>query len=178
METPSHPKFVRWALMLGIVVVLNLFFLAARALAIPEPQYEDYCPVNTTQVFTAETCEAEEGTWIATPSDEGIRGASKPIMDGYCDFYQKCQPLFDEARKEYEMYAFVVMVGLGILSLIAGVVPMGSSIVSTGLSYGGVVALIIAAGSYWGEAGNLLRLGMSAVALVALLYIGIRRFRD
>ena len=76
------------------------------------------------------------------------------------------------------MYSFVVAVGLGILSIIAGVIPMGSSIVSSGLSYGGVLALIIAATNYWGEAGNLLKLAISGIALLALLYIGARRFRD
>jgi hypothetical protein len=102
----------------------------------------------------------------------------KPNPAGYCDLFQKCQPLFDEAHKQYAMYSFVVMIGLGILSIIVGVLPIGSSIVSTGLSYGGVLALLVASVGYWGEAGNLLKLGMSFIALVALIYIGVKRFKD
>lgn len=171
----TNPKFVRWAVMLGIVIALNLFFFAARALVLPEPQFEDYCPNRPQPALTEEACVNEEGTWVLTPIDSA---AAQPVPGGYCDYYQKCQPLYDDARKQYQMYAFVVMTGFGILSLVLGVIPMGSSIVSTGLSYGGVLALIVAAAGYWDDAGNLLRLLMSVIALGALIYIGIRRFRD
>lgn len=174
----THPKFVRWAVMLGIVIALNLFFFAARALVIPEPDYEAYCPTRLQPAATEDACVDQGGVWVATPNDASVTAVVKPNPVGYCDLYQTCQPLYEDARQSYEMYAFVVMVGLGILSIVAGVIPMGSSIVSTGLSYGGVLTLVIAAGGYWDEAGNLLRLGMSVVALGALLYIGIRRFRD
>ncbi len=174
----AHPKFVRWALLIGIVIALNLFFLAARSLVLPEPDYNDYCPTTVQPAVTPETCSAQDGVWVPTPEDPRVSAVVKPNPEGYCDLYQKCQPLYDAARSDYDMFTFVIMVGLGVLSLIAGVIPMGSSIVSSGLSYGGVLALIIAAGGYWGEAGNLVKLGMSVVALVALLYIGIRRFKD
>jgi len=56
--------------------------------------------------------------------------------------------------------------------------PIGSSIVSSGLSYGGVLALLIASMQYWSDAGSLLRLGISAVALLILIYVGMRSFKD
>ncbi len=178
MAPTTHPKFVRWAVMLGIVVALNLFFFAARALILPEPNYEDYCPVNLQPAASEEACVAQEGVWVMTPDNTQVTAVVKPSPEGYCDLYQKCQPLYDAAQKEYQMYAFAIMLGLGILSIIVGVLPIGSSIVSTGLSYGGVLALIVAAFGYWDQAGNLLRLLMSVIALGALLYIGIKRFRD
>lgn len=174
----TNPRFVRWALMLGIVVALNLFFLVGRALIIPEPMYDDYCPTRLQPAATEPACVAQDGVWVATPDDSSVTAVVKPNPAGYCDLYQKCQPLYDDAQKTWAMYSFTLMVGAGALALIIGVLPLGSSIVSTGLSYGGVVALIIAATSYWGEAGNLLKLAISATALVALLYIGIRRFKD
>jgi hypothetical protein len=182
-QTPQHPKFVRWAVLIGIVIALNLFFWVGRSLIIPEPKYEDYCPTHLEQIFNEEACVAADGVWMSTaPTPRQETGPSKPLppqaVDGYCDFYQKCQPVYDEEHKQYLMYGFSIMVGLGVLSLIVGVLPIGSSIVSSGLSYGGVLALIIAAIQYWGEAENLLRLAISVIALVALLYIGIRRFRD
>jgi hypothetical protein len=175
---PTHPKFVRWALLIGIVIALNLFFLAARAMILPEPVYDDYCPTRVQPAATEEACNAQDGVWIATPDDASVTAVVKPNPGGYCDLYQKCQPLYDAAHKDYEMYAFVIMVGLGVLSLIVGVLPMGSSIVSSGLSYGGVLALLIASGGYWDNAANLVKLGMSLVALAALIYVGIKRFRD
>ncbi len=174
----NSPKFVRWAVLLGIVISLNLFFFVGRALLLPEPLYDDYCPTTVQPPAEQKTCEANDGVWVETPNDPSVTAVVKPNPGGYCDLYQKCQPVYDEAHKEWAMYSFVIAVGLGILSIIAGVIPMGSSIVSSGLSYGGVLALIIAATSYWSEAGNLLKLLISGVALVALLYIGARRFRD
>ncbi len=174
----THPKFVRWAVMLGIVIALNLFFFAARAMVLPEPVYDEYCPTMVQPAATEDACVKQDGVWVATPEDQRVSAVVKPSPEGYCDLYQKCQPLYDDAMSDYQMYAFVFMIGLGILSLIAGVIPMGSSIVSTGLSYGGVLALIFAAFGYWDQAGNILRLAMSVIALGVLLYIGVRRFKD
>ncbi len=175
METTAQrPKFVRWAVLLGIVIALNLFFVAARSLVVIEPKYEDYCPTTMQPAVTSEACVAQDGVWVTTSG----AAVSKPTAEGYCDLYQKCQPRYDDARKEYEMYAFVFMVAVGVLALIVGVIPLGSSIVSSGLSYGGVIALLIAAGGYWDTAGNLIRLGMSVIALAALLFVGIKRFKD
>lgn len=177
-NAPAHPKFVRWAVMLGIVIVLNLFFLAVRAVVLPEPQFEDYCPTTNQVVDTQETCTAQGGAWNVTPADSSMTTAVKPGPTGWCDVYHTCQPLFDEARTDYALYAFVTLVALGVLSIIVGVLPIGSSIVSSGLSYGGVLALIISATGYWHEATTLIQLLISTVALGALVFIGIRRFKD
>ena len=67
---------------------------------------------------------------------------------------------------------------MGILSIIVGVLPLGSSIVSTGLSYGGVLAFVIAAAQYWHDAATWLQLLISVIALGALIYVGIKRFKD
>lgn len=170
----TTPKFVRWAVLIGIVIALNLVFVVGRSLVLSEPDFTDYCPDRVAPVQTEDSCIAEGGIWVSYVGDETIPAK----VDGYCDFYQTCQPLYDEARDNYELYAFVVLVGLGILSLIVGVLPLGSSIVSSGLSYGGVLALIIAAGGYWNSAGDWLRLLVSVIALGALIYLGLKRFKD
>lgn len=173
------PKFVRWAVLIGIVVVLNLFFFVARSFVIPEPQYNDYCPANVTPALNADACKKQDGVWVDTVDTSSGAPAAKPLAPtGYCDLFQKCQPVYEAAHKQFQIYAFAFMVGVGILSLIVGVLPLGSSIVSSGLSYGGVLAFVVAAVQYWGEADNLIRLAISTIALIALLYIGIRRFRD
>ncbi len=177
-HTPGQPKFVRWALLLGIVVILNIFFNVVLALAYPTPEYNDYCPVQPSVVPTEQAaCDAAGGAWTAyvpAPAPD----ATSPKTTGYCDMYAKCQKPFQAAVDQHALYAFVLMTGLGAIALIAGFMPIGSSIVSSGLSYGGVVALIIGSAQYWGNAGNWIRLAIATVALVALLYIGARRFRD
>lgn len=148
MESTTHPKFVRWALMLGIVIILNIFFSVVVALAYPAPQYSDYC------------------------QPQPVSAPSAPID------YTACQNAYQAANDQHALYAFVIMIGLGVVALIAGFMPIGSSIVSSGLSYGGVLALIIGSIEYWGTAGNWIRLAIATAGLVALLYIGWRRFRD
>jgi hypothetical protein len=92
--------------------------------------------------------------------------------------YTACQNAYQAANDQHALYSFVIMVALGLVALIAGLMPIGSSIVSSGLSYGGVLAFIIASTEYWGTAGNWVKLFISVVALVALIYIGWRKFRD
>jgi hypothetical protein len=139
---------VRFALMLGIIIILNIFFNVIVALAYPAPDYNNYCQVQPMQPTSA-------------PVD-----------------YTACQNSYQAASDQHALYAFVIMVVLGLVSLIVGLMPLGSSIVSSGLSYGGVLAFIIGSASYWGNAGNWVRLFISAVGLIALLYIGWRNFRD
>lgn len=176
-QNTKQPKFVRWALLIGIVVILNIFFSVIIALAYPAPKYDDFCPQSRISPTNAQTCDAEGGVWTAyqpVPAPD----FSEPKVTGYCDMYAKCQPPYQDAREQHALYAFVIMFGLGIIAIVAGFMPIGSSIVSSGLSYGGVLALVIGSAQYWGEAGSWVRLLISAVGLVALLYIGIRRFRD
>ena len=182
METnTNYPKFVRWALMLGIVIILNIFFSVVVALVYQAPKYEDYCPNIQPSVtpVDAATCDAQGGIWNTIPESKlSAADATKPISTGYCDMYAKCQKPFQAANDQHALYAFVIMVSLGIVALLAGFLPIGSSIVSSGLSYGGVLAFIIGSIEYWGSAGNWIRLGISTVGLIALIYIGWRRFRD
>ena len=170
-----QPRFVRWAVMLGIVVLLNVFFVVARGLLFTAPQYSDFCPVSTPLAETSLECTKNGGDWIASaPTPPATK-----TPGGYCDYTQKCQKPFDAAQKNYETESFVLLVGLGILAIIIGAfVPLGSSIVSTGLSYGGVLSFIVASVGYWNDATQLIQLAISALGLAALIYIGIKRFRD
>jgi len=180
--TQQQPKFVRWALMLGIVIILNIFFNVIIAIVYPAPEYDKYCPqVNVTATDTV-SCDAQGGVWnayVPGPSDASGPSVTKPMSPtGYCDMYAKCQKPYQVVSDQHALYAFVLMVGLGIVAFVIGLIPLGSSIVSSGLSYGGVLAFIIASIQYWGSAGNWIRLAISAVGLAVLLYIGWRRFRD
>ncbi|MGH7174990.1 MAG: hypothetical protein ACREGR_01355 [Minisyncoccia bacterium] len=177
---PEHPKFVRWALMLGIIVILNIFFTVLVSLALPTPQMADYCPAassNAPAPIDAQSCSAAGGVWteLGVPPATAT-AASQP--SGYCDLYATCQPIYQKAYDTHALYAFILLIGLGVLALIAGFFPIGSSIVSSGLSYGGVIALVIASAEYWGDAGQWLRLVIALIGLLILLYIGWMRFRD
>lgn len=177
--TPQHPKFVRWALMLGIVIILNIFFNVLVNLALPAPEYNHYCPNYAgPEVTTSLACEAQGGVWNGGTGSIQAQPAKPTAPVGYCDLYAKCQPLYQAASDKHALYAFTFMVGLGVLALIAGIVPIGSSIVSSGLSYGGVAALVVGSIQYWGNAGQWIRFAIALAGLLVLLYIGWKRFKD
>jgi hypothetical protein len=185
------PKFVRWAVMLGIIVALNILFIVIRGLAFPEPQYNDFCPANPAPAPTTQAaCTTAGGAWtgvngpvaqVSEPTkiqNGGTIATAPEIPAGYCDMTVKCNASYQAAENQYQLHGFILLIALGVLAIIIGVLPLGSSIVSTGLSYGGVLAFVIGSAQYWGNAGNWLRLGISVIALGALIYIGLKRFRD
>jgi len=178
------PRFVRWAVMLGIVIVLNVFFMVVRSFAFPEPQYNNFCPETPAPAPTTEqSCVTAGGSWTGTsptvaPVPTQINNGTPTPVDGYCDTTTKCNAAYEAADAQYQMKGFVVLVGLGLLAIIIGVLPLGSSIVSTGLSYGGVLSFVIASAQYWSDAGNWLRLVISVIALAVLIFIGFKRFKD
>jgi hypothetical protein len=146
------PRFVRWAVMLGIVILLNIVFVVARGVILQAPQFDTFCPASL-MLSTTQT----EASIIAN---------------------EKCNSQYQAAESNYATQSFIFLVVLGVLALIVGILPLGSSIVSSGLSYGGVLAFIVASVAYWNDAPQITQLGISLVALGALIYIGFNSFRD
>src|SRR4051812_4333320 len=94
METPSTrnapPKFVRWAVMLGIVIALNIFFFVASSLIFPSPKYEDFCPLANQPAPASEAaCTTAGGVWNPVPAEAAPPYPKAP--SGYCDMTAKCQ---------------------------------------------------------------------------------------
>lgn len=173
-----HPGIVRFALLSGIAIILNVFFFVLVAIILPAQNYAAFCPAPGTPVpQNAASCDAQGGLWTEGALRPAVSGA--PLQSsGYCDLSAACQQPYQQASDARALYAFAFITVLGILAVIAGLLPLGSSIVSSGLSYGGVLALIIGSASYWGTAGNWIRLAIAAAGLAALLFIGWKRFRD
>jgi len=174
------PKFVRWAVLLGIVVALNIFILVARTLIFTIPDQQAYCPAPTATSTpqNAQTCSDAGGIWNDLSDNSTPALASSTKEAGYCDLTSKCMPVYEAALTKYELYSFIFEIALGVVAIVVSILPLGSSIVSAGLAYGGVLAFVVAGAQYWSDAGSWLRLGMAVLALGALIYIGIKRFHD
>ena len=163
--------------MLGIIIALNIFLIVTRSLFLVEPEYQTFCPASSyTAPQTVKECVAIGGSWTGVPAGPAPAGATVP--SGYCDVTSKCQKQYDIAHQQFALYSFIFTIAFGVIAIIIGVMPLGSAIVSAGLSYGGVLAFVVAAIEYWGDAGNILRFGISFIALAALIYLGLKRFRD
>ncbi len=190
-DQKKSPKIVRWAVLLGITIVLTIFVFVVRSLVFQMPNQETYCPsptpVSTSTPQTSQSCTAAGGIWnpeTAAPAPQEVQQGSVtgPAIilsnQGYCDLTIKCMDAYNSAENQYALDSFVLEIGLGLLAIVIGILPIGSSIVSAGFAYGGVLTFIVAAAQYWGNADNLLRLGMLIIALAILIYIGIKRFHD
>ncbi|MEX0917493.1 MAG: hypothetical protein WDZ90_03160 [Candidatus Paceibacterota bacterium] len=180
-------KVISWALVIGIVVVLNLFFSVGIALVYEKPEFNTFCGNNeqvVQPIETKEQCLAVGGQWIEgterTPSN-GHPVLEKPLAgerQAYCNEFFTCQKEYEDAREMYERNVFIILLGLGVLSIIAGLAFKTFAPVSNGLTFGGILAFIIAAIRYWESADDLVKFGMLGLALAALIWIGIKKIKS
>ena len=78
----KNTKVVKWALILGIIIVLNLFFNYTIHLLYEEPKFETFCPndLNVKVYQTSEECTTVGGQWVETtvPVTADAKGMTKP----------------------------------------------------------------------------------------------------
>jgi len=188
----SIPKkgfnILKWALILGIIIVLNLFFAYVIKLFYDRPLYTDFCKEKQVMIIpeTQEECVAVGGQWTEDryiqrdlPSPGEI---SVPVIEterkGYCDPDYTCRKLYEEAEKLYERNVFVVWVILGVLLILGSFFLAGYEAVSLGLSLGGVLSLVIGTVQFWSNMDDYLRVIVLGIALAALIWMGIKKFKD
>jgi hypothetical protein len=180
---------LKWSLVLSIVIVLNLFFNFAIETAYNRPVYEDFCGTRTEQVVknpqTETQCVAEGGQWtednITSRELMPVDGSTeiKQTISGWCDPDFTCRQELDTAREFYNRNVFIVLVFLGLISLGLGVFlsSIGSA-VSLGLSLGGTLSFVIASMRYWADMDDYLRVVVLGLALIALIAVGVKKFKE
>jgi hypothetical protein len=171
MEHKKHSSVMKWSLIIGIVIVMNLFFNYAISLVYTAPQYPNTMqpsPVGGV-VYTKDSCVSVGGQWTDQPAE------TKTGVNGYCNPDFTKQQQFETAQKQYDRSVFIVLVILGVLSLISGVL-IEHEVLSLAFSWGGVLSLIIASMRYWSDANSLLKVFILAMALGSLIYTAIKKF--
>lgn len=182
---PKSSKFLKWILVLGITIVLNLFFNYSIQVFYKEPKWENFCKQEQVNIVpeTKDKCVAEGGQWNETPYyNDGrspvavdINGKTK---SGYCNTTFTCQKEYDDVHKVYNRNIFIGLVVLGIISIVGSFVIASYEAVSLGLSLGGIVSLVIASVRYWSDMDDRVRVVVLGIALVLLVYMGIKKFKD
>ncbi|HRZ30292.1 MAG TPA: hypothetical protein P5274_01325 [Candidatus Paceibacterota bacterium] len=179
---------LKWALIIGIVIVLNLFFHFATKLVYDEPKFEDFCQTKQVNIQPEgeKACVEAGGAWNANPNEKFVpvpvneTGEARPVItgQGYCDTNYTCQKEFETAINLYNRNIFLVLLGLGLLSLIIGFALASNLVISTGLSYGGILSFIIGTVRYWSAMDDYLRVIILGLALVVLIWLGVKKFKD
>ena len=182
MTSKKHPQWMKGILVVGIVIVLNLFFNYAIKVVYDAPKWDEYCPQEQVTITpeTQEACVAAGGGWTTNQhygrSVPAPAGYTEPA--GYCDLYFTCQKEFAETSTVYNRNVFVALVILGIISVLIGFAVKQSEAVSLGLSLGGVLSFIIGSIRYWSDMDDYLRVIVLGVALGILIWLGVKKIRD
>lgn len=182
-------NFKKLILVLGIIIVLNLFFNYGVATFYKTPKFEDFCkPEALSEKYeTKERCESVGGLWMASQSVyPAEKIAPVPVTNiittdqptAWCDVQYTCGKDYQDAMAVYNRNVFIILVIAGVISIIAGFMTGQSEAVSLGLSFGGILSLIIGTIRYWSAMDDYLRFIILGVALAVLIWIGIKKFRD
>jgi hypothetical protein len=152
----NQSKTLRWSVIIGIVIVLNMFFNYTLSLVYKQPDYLTYCPQPTIMV---------------TPTD-------KPASDAQYQQSITCQKNYDVANNLYSRNVFVALVILGALCVLIGNYLKNNLVLGQSLSIAGVLSFIIASMRYWTSADNLIRVVILAIALLILIWVAIKKFKN
>lgn len=171
---------LKWALVAGIVVVLNLFFNYSIFLVYEAPQYENFCPKEQVNIAptTQEECVAKGGSWNVGGEPVKPSLGSQPERVTWCDVTFTCQKQFNDAQKMYNRNVFIALVILGAVSLVVSFFIANITAVSLGLSLGGVLSLIVGSMRYWTDMDEYLRVIVLGLALIALIWLGVKKIQE
>lgn len=164
-------KWKKLGLGLSIVIILNLFFNTGIYTFYKMPEYDKYCAQDlwSKEYVDEASCLEIGGSW---------RADSNSVNKGWCDPQFKCGQEFNDANGLYNRNVFVILVGLGAITLILALFASWPSAVSNGLLYGGILSMIIGTTRYWPNMDDYLRFAVSGVVLVVLLALGIKKMKD
>jgi len=187
-KTKKTPiSILKWSLIIGIVIVLNLFFNYTLSLVFSSPEYNVFCPQKQINITpdSQDKCVAEGGAWTQYPSDVNPKMIEAGRLDvpninskqiGYCDQSFTCNQKYEEARKTYDRNVFIVLVVLGVITFVLSLVFVNIEILSAALSIGAVLDFVIASIRYWARADDLIKVLILGVALAVLIWVSIKKF--
>jgi hypothetical protein len=169
-------KILKWSLVLAIVIVANLFFNYSLSLIFNGPNYDEFCSFEKTSkvINDKATCESSDGIW----NPNQFPKSPEFQLEGYCDLNSKCNNAFQEATKVYEKKVFISLVIIGAVVLIASAFLVGNVVLGAALPLVAVLDLIIASIRYWQYSDELLKVCILFIALVALVYLAIKKFKE
>ena len=174
MEKTQPSSFVKWSLIVGIIIVSNLFFNYAISLVYKSPEYPTTQSQIVGTIYTKADCLSIGGQWTQTPVDiKNTDPQSK--LGGYCDPEYTKRLQYEQDRKVYERTVFIILFSIGALLVIVGTI-LAQEVLAIALAWAGILSLLIASVRYWSNANNLLKVGILAVALGALMWLAVRKF--
>lgn len=179
-KKPVSP-IIRWAFIVGITIVVNLFLVYLVDVFYDEPDYPTFCPDKQVNrlIESEAACVDVGGQWnegvpVKTMTPESVM----PVSGNYCNATYTCQKQYEEAMKVYNRNVFIVFVIVGILLLAGSVSFAGAEVLSLAFSFGGVLAFLIGAMRYWSDMDDILRVLILGIALASLIFMAWKKFKE
>jgi len=166
-------KVKSWILGIIIAVVFVMFCAYGTNLLYKSPEYNQYCRVTPYPYYeniTKPICEAGNGTWV----QQNIECVKAPCIQGYCDYYSKCQTEFDKADKNYSQNLFIISLIFSLIVIGIAMFFIKVESVAGGLMLGSLFFIIYGTARYWRFMENWGRFIILGLALAGLIYIGYR----
>ena len=178
MEPQKKSRVLRFSLIAGIVIVLNLFFNYSLSLVYKQPSYDAFCPQSQVveTVTKKEQCVALGGQWNANTFYDTPPTPQTP--KGYCDQQFMCRQNYETAQRGYDRNVFITLVLLGAICVAIGSYLKGNDLVSSALSLAGVLSFIVASMRYWSSADDLVKVVILAIALAILIWVALKKFKN
>lgn len=171
---------LKWALVAGIVIVLNLFINFSIQLVYEMPEWDTFCVQKQVNIMpeSEQACVAVGGQWNGNNYYGAETKPAMPEAKGYCDVNFTCNQDYQTALELYNRNVFVILVVAGVIALIVSFFVAGTPAVSLGLSLGGVLSLIIGTMRYWSNMDNYLQVIILGLALIALIWLGVKKIKE
>ena len=188
MFNPKLHIIKSFALAVGIIVILNLFFNIGVRTFYPPLKFETFCPETLQHKYENQTaCEEIGGKWMEQFYGERYVEKSVPVpvpmpadqnFQSYCDPFHTCSTTYQTALELYERNVFVVLIVAGFVALGLGLQMNAVAAISSGFVWGGVISLIIGTIRYWSGMQDYLRFVILGVVLIVLVLIGYKKMKQ
>lgn len=170
MKKSAFDKWKKLALSLAILIVLNIFFNVGLDTFYKVPEYDSFCNEEVRGMEFADTQEAcleNDGAWVINKDW------------AYCESkIDNCWDQYQDYISPYNRNAFIALVSLGLVTLLAGLFIFMPSAVANGLTYGGILSIVIGTMRYWPNMDDYLRFIFSGIVLVILILVGFKKIKD
>lgn len=174
-----NTNITKWAFILSIIIIANLFFNYSLSLFLNNPQYDEFCSYERSSqiIEDKESCLAVDGIWQISPKST-MSPSQATVEEGYCDLYTKCNQAYEESAKIYEQKAFIGLVIIGVVVLLGSLFISSNPVLSSALALTAVLNFIVASMRYWRYSDELLKVAILFIALVTLIYLVVKKFKN
>lgn len=177
--------YKKFAMVLGIMILLPLFLGLFVDAVYEEPKYEDYC--NESQYLYMEKPMPSPPTvncsydYYSTPEaqscsyDRGLPrfkyNASGCQVYDFCDY---CNKNYQDAQELYNRNLFFLLAPLGFIAVIIGIYFL-IDYMGAGLMLGGLITIFYATMRYFSDMSKLMRALIILAELILIIWIGYAR---